>query len=110
MSVPETPRSLRRFSFRCGLDSPLSHCLSLCWFWSHVVVLGVGPQLVLAMVLHAFLCSVAALSRSSGEVRGKSQAGEQSLHDGCSLAVIVKLAFSDHDILFHQFITLVDSS
>ncbi|MQM12816.1 hypothetical protein Taro_045735 [Colocasia esculenta] len=33
------------FSSRRGPDSLLSHCLSLCWFRSHVVVLGVGPQL-----------------------------------------------------------------
>ncbi|MQL83590.1 hypothetical protein Taro_016085 [Colocasia esculenta] len=32
-------------------DSPLSHYLSLCWFRSHVVVLGVRPQLGQAAVL-----------------------------------------------------------
>ncbi|MQM06225.1 hypothetical protein Taro_039046 [Colocasia esculenta] len=36
-----------------------------------------GPQLGQATVLHVFVCSVVALSRSSGEVRGESQAGEQ---------------------------------
>ncbi|MQL78007.1 hypothetical protein Taro_010413 [Colocasia esculenta] len=56
------------FSSRRGPDSPLFHCLSLRWFRSHVVVLGIGPQLGQAAVLHAFSwCSVAALSRSSGE-------------------------------------------
>ncbi|MQM22138.1 hypothetical protein Taro_055186, partial [Colocasia esculenta] len=32
-------------------DNPVSHCLSLRWFRSHVVVLGVGPQLGQAAVL-----------------------------------------------------------
>ncbi|MQL91653.1 hypothetical protein Taro_024268 [Colocasia esculenta] len=72
-----TPRSLRRFSSRRGPYSLLSHCLSLRWFQSHVVVLGVGPQLGQAAVLRAFVCSVAALSLSSTEVRGESQAGDQ---------------------------------
>ncbi|MQL91777.1 hypothetical protein Taro_024396 [Colocasia esculenta] len=36
-------------------DSPLSHCLSLCWFRSHVVVSGVRPQLGQATVLRV-LC------------------------------------------------------
>ncbi|MQL71030.1 hypothetical protein Taro_003340 [Colocasia esculenta] len=61
-----------RFGRRCqrGPDSPLSHCLSLRWFRSHVVVLGVGLQLGQAAVVSAFLwCSVAALSCSSGEFR-----------------------------------------
>ncbi|MQM15267.1 hypothetical protein Taro_048211 [Colocasia esculenta] len=44
------------FSSRCGLNSPLSHCLSLRWFRSHVVVLGVGSQLGQAAVLRAFVC------------------------------------------------------
>ncbi|MQM19723.1 hypothetical protein Taro_052733 [Colocasia esculenta] len=44
------------FSSQRGPDSPLSHCLSLRWFRSHVVVLGVGPQLGQAMVLRAFVC------------------------------------------------------
>ncbi|MQM17081.1 hypothetical protein Taro_050048, partial [Colocasia esculenta] len=62
------------FSFRRGSDSPSSHYLSLSWFRSHVVVLGVRPQLGQASVMRSFLwCSVAALSRSSGEVRGRSQ-------------------------------------
>ncbi|MQL83816.1 hypothetical protein Taro_016312 [Colocasia esculenta] len=51
-----------RSSTRCRLVSPLSHCLSLCWFQSHVVVLGVRPQLGQAAVLRV-LYSVAALSR-----------------------------------------------
>ncbi|MQL81115.1 hypothetical protein Taro_013572 [Colocasia esculenta] len=49
------PRSLRRFSSRRGSDSPLSHCLSLCWFRSHVVVLGVGPQVGQATVFPVFV-------------------------------------------------------
>ncbi|MQM12375.1 hypothetical protein Taro_045291 [Colocasia esculenta] len=44
-------------------DSPLSHCLSLRWFQSHVVVSGVSPQLGQAAVLHVFCVSMAALSR-----------------------------------------------
>ncbi|MQM14639.1 hypothetical protein Taro_047574, partial [Colocasia esculenta] len=44
------------FSSRRSPDSPLSHCLSLRWFRSHVVVLGVGPQLGQAVVLRAFVC------------------------------------------------------
>ncbi|MQL88052.1 hypothetical protein Taro_020599, partial [Colocasia esculenta] len=47
------------------LDSPLSHCLSLCWFRSHVVVPGVRPQLGQAAVLRVLCVSVAALSRPS---------------------------------------------
>ncbi|MQL73278.1 hypothetical protein Taro_005635 [Colocasia esculenta] len=67
-----------RCSSRHRPDSPFSHCLSLRWFWSHVVVLGLGPQLGQATVVRAFLwCYVVALSRSSGEVGGRSQAGEQ---------------------------------
>ncbi|MQL75662.1 hypothetical protein Taro_008036 [Colocasia esculenta] len=38
------------------LDSPLSHCLSLHWFWSHVVVSGVRPQLGQAAVLRELVC------------------------------------------------------
>ncbi|MQL93163.1 hypothetical protein Taro_025802 [Colocasia esculenta] len=34
-----------RSSTQCRLVSPLSHCLSLRWFRSHVVVSGVRPQL-----------------------------------------------------------------
>ncbi|MQL81032.1 hypothetical protein Taro_013494 [Colocasia esculenta] len=44
-------------------DSPLSHCLSLRWFRSHVVVSGVRPQLGQAAVLRVLCVSVAALSR-----------------------------------------------
>ncbi|MQM22909.1 hypothetical protein Taro_055968, partial [Colocasia esculenta] len=44
------------------LDSPLSHCLSLHWFRSHVVVSGVRPQLGQAAVLCVLCVSVAALS------------------------------------------------
>ncbi|MQM03231.1 hypothetical protein Taro_036009 [Colocasia esculenta] len=55
-------------SSQCGQDNPLFHYLSLHWFRSHVVVLGVEPQLGKAVVVHAFLwCSVVALSCSSGE-------------------------------------------
>ncbi|MQL81394.1 hypothetical protein Taro_013850, partial [Colocasia esculenta] len=49
----------------CRPDSPLSHCLSLRWFWSHVVVSGVRPQLGQAAVLRVLCVSVAALSRPS---------------------------------------------
>ncbi|MQL84073.1 hypothetical protein Taro_016573 [Colocasia esculenta] len=44
-------------------DSPLSHCLSLRWFRSHVVVSGVRPQFGQAAVLRVLCVSVAALSR-----------------------------------------------
>ncbi|MQM10027.1 hypothetical protein Taro_042914 [Colocasia esculenta] len=44
------------FSSRTVPDSPLSHCLSLCWFQSHVVVLGVGPQLGQAAWLGCCCC------------------------------------------------------
>ncbi|MQM18143.1 hypothetical protein Taro_051129, partial [Colocasia esculenta] len=37
-------------------DSPLSHCLSLRWFRSHVVVPGVRPQLAQAAVLRELVC------------------------------------------------------
>ncbi|MQM14854.1 hypothetical protein Taro_047789 [Colocasia esculenta] len=58
--------------------SPSSHCLALHWFRSRVGRSGVGLQLGQVAVVRAFLwCSVAALSRSSGEVRGRSQTGEQ---------------------------------
>ncbi|MQL88583.1 hypothetical protein Taro_021157 [Colocasia esculenta] len=50
-------------STRCRLVSPLSHCLSLRWFRSHVVVSGVRPQLGQAVVLHVLCVFVAALSR-----------------------------------------------
>ncbi|MQM20574.1 hypothetical protein Taro_053597 [Colocasia esculenta] len=52
-----------RSSTRCRLVSPLSHCLSLRWFRSHVVVSGVRPQLGQAAVLHVLCVSMAALSR-----------------------------------------------
>ncbi|MQL72521.1 hypothetical protein Taro_004859 [Colocasia esculenta] len=52
-----------RSSTRCRLVSPLSHCLSLRWFWSHVVVSGMRPQLGQAAVLPVLCVSVAALSR-----------------------------------------------
>ncbi|MQM22977.1 hypothetical protein Taro_056037, partial [Colocasia esculenta] len=46
----------------------------------HVVVLGMGPQLGKAAVVRAFFwCSVVALSHSSGDVRGKSKAGDPVL-------------------------------
>ncbi|MQL81372.1 hypothetical protein Taro_013842, partial [Colocasia esculenta] len=49
-------------------DSPFSHCHSLRWLWSHVVVLGVRLQLGQAVVVRAFLWySVGALSCSSRE-------------------------------------------
>ncbi|MQL96217.1 hypothetical protein Taro_028892 [Colocasia esculenta] len=42
---------------KTSLDNPLSHCLSLRWFQSHVVVLGVGPQLGQVAVAEARLAS-----------------------------------------------------
>ncbi|MQL79595.1 hypothetical protein Taro_012038 [Colocasia esculenta] len=51
-------------------DSPLSHCLSLRWFRSHIVVSGMRPQLGQAAVLRVLGVSVAALSRPS---RGRRQ-------------------------------------
>ncbi|MQL79970.1 hypothetical protein Taro_012422 [Colocasia esculenta] len=38
------------------LDNPLSHCLSLRWFRSHVVVPGMRPQLGQAAVLRELVC------------------------------------------------------
>ncbi|MQL85451.1 hypothetical protein Taro_017975 [Colocasia esculenta] len=69
---------------------------------SHVVVLGVGPQLGQAAVVCALLwCSVVALSHSSGDVRGRRQAGERRgsgrcvlllVASGCALVVVVVLS------------------
>ncbi|MQL79515.1 hypothetical protein Taro_011960 [Colocasia esculenta] len=69
---------------------------------SHVVVLGVGPQLGQAAVLRAFLwCSVAALSRSSVEAeararlasRGHGQRVPLLAASGGGLVVVVVTAF-----------------
>ncbi|MQL89728.1 hypothetical protein Taro_022308 [Colocasia esculenta] len=64
-------------------DSPLSHCLSLRWFRSHVVVSGMRPQLGQAAVLRVLCVSVATLSRPCT----RTEAGA-SLHGGFSLAVL----------------------
>ncbi|MQL90703.1 hypothetical protein Taro_023295, partial [Colocasia esculenta] len=64
-------------------DSPLSHCLSLCWFRSHVVVLGVGPQLGQAVVLCALCVSVAALSHPFA----RAEAGARLASRACGLRV-----------------------
>ncbi|MQM20129.1 hypothetical protein Taro_053144 [Colocasia esculenta] len=76
-------------SSRSRLVSPSSHWLTLRWFWSCVGRSGVRPQLGQAMVVRAFLwCSVAALSRSSGEV----EAGARLASKGCGRRVILFVA------------------
>ncbi|MQL68991.1 hypothetical protein Taro_001263 [Colocasia esculenta] len=75
-----------RSSTRCRLVSPLSHCLSLRWFWSHIVVSGVRPQLGQAAVLRVLcvLCvSVAALSRPCTE----AEVGARLASRACGLRV-----------------------
>ncbi|MQL71953.1 hypothetical protein Taro_004308 [Colocasia esculenta] len=60
-----------------GKMSPLSHCLSLRWFRSHTVVLGMGPQLgqvAVVVVLWCFCGGFVSLFRGGG---GRSQVGEQ---------------------------------
>ncbi|MQL84510.1 hypothetical protein Taro_017025 [Colocasia esculenta] len=64
-------------------ESPLSHCLSLRWFRSHVAVLGVGPQLGQAAVLCALCVSAAALSHPSAGV----EAGARLASRACRLRV-----------------------
>ncbi|MQM19974.1 hypothetical protein Taro_052989, partial [Colocasia esculenta] len=46
-----------------GKTSPLSHCLSLRWFRSHIVVSSVSPPLGQVAVLRVLCVSAAALSR-----------------------------------------------
>ncbi|MQL71101.1 hypothetical protein Taro_003425 [Colocasia esculenta] len=64
-------------------DSPLSHCLSLHWFRSHVVVSGVRPQLGQDAVLHVLCVSVAALSRPCAG----AEAGARLASRACGLWV-----------------------
>ncbi|MQM19295.1 hypothetical protein Taro_052296, partial [Colocasia esculenta] len=64
-------------------DSPSSHCLSLPWFRSHVVVSGVRPQLGQAAVLRVLCVSVAALSRPCAGV----EAGARLARRACGLRV-----------------------
>ncbi|MQL74243.1 hypothetical protein Taro_006599 [Colocasia esculenta] len=64
-------------------DSPLSHCLSLRWFQSHVVVLGMRPQLGHAAVLRVLCVSVAALSRPCAA----AEAGARLASRACGLRV-----------------------
>ncbi|MQM15512.1 hypothetical protein Taro_048459 [Colocasia esculenta] len=65
------------FSSRRGLDSPLSHCLSLHWFRSHVVVLGVGPQFGQAAVIVVLWCFCGGSVSLFRGGRGRSLAGQQ---------------------------------
>ncbi|MQM23061.1 hypothetical protein Taro_056122, partial [Colocasia esculenta] len=65
------------------LDSTLSHCLSLCWFWSHVVVSGVRPQRGQAVVLRLLCVSVAPLSRPCAG----AEAGARLASRACGLRV-----------------------
>ncbi|MQL68611.1 hypothetical protein Taro_000896, partial [Colocasia esculenta] len=89
------------FSSQCGPDSPLSHCLSLHWFWSHVVVLGVGPQLGQAAVLHAFVCFCGGsdLLFCGGEAGARLASREHGRHvpllaaSGSGLVVVVVTTF-----------------
>ncbi|MQL93426.1 hypothetical protein Taro_026071 [Colocasia esculenta] len=67
----------------CRLASPLSHYLSLRWFRSHVVVLGVRPQLGQAAVLRELCVSVAALSHPSAG----AEAGARIASRACVLRV-----------------------
>ncbi|MQM00058.1 hypothetical protein Taro_032788 [Colocasia esculenta] len=64
-------------------DSPLSHCLSLRWFRSHVVVSGVRPQLGQATVLHVLCVSVVALSHPCAG----AEAGARLASRACGLRV-----------------------
>ncbi|MQL69853.1 hypothetical protein Taro_002174, partial [Colocasia esculenta] len=67
----------------CRPDSPLSHYLSLRWFWSHVVVSGVRSQLRQAAVLHVLCVSVAALSQPCAG----AEAGARLVSRACGLRV-----------------------
>ncbi|MQM20657.1 hypothetical protein Taro_053681 [Colocasia esculenta] len=94
-----------------GPDSPLSHCLSLHWFRSYIVVRGMGPQLGQAAVVCAFFwCSVVALSRSSGEVRGRSQAGEQRECLTIVRAVVARLEVDSVEVVFPVWRTVAGKS
>ncbi|MQL91548.1 hypothetical protein Taro_024159, partial [Colocasia esculenta] len=70
-----------RSSTRCRLVSPLSHCLSLRWIRSHIVVSGVRSQLGQAAVLRVLCVSVAALSRpyTGAEARARLASRECGL-------------------------------
>ncbi|MQL74581.1 hypothetical protein Taro_006949 [Colocasia esculenta] len=65
------------------LDSPLSHCLSLRWFRSHVVVSGARPQLGQPAVLRVLSVSVAALSHPCAG----AEAGARLVSRACRLRV-----------------------
>ncbi|MQM12720.1 hypothetical protein Taro_045638 [Colocasia esculenta] len=93
------------FSSQRGLDSPLSHCLSLRWFRIHIVVLGVGPQLGQVAVLHAFVCFCgSSVSLFCGGVagarlasRGRGRRAPLLAASGCSLVAVVVTVFP-HDV------------
>ncbi|MQM13664.1 hypothetical protein Taro_046590, partial [Colocasia esculenta] len=70
--------------------SPLSHCLSLHWFRSHVVVSDVRPKLGQAAVLRVLCVSVTALSRPCAG----AEAGARLASRACGLRVPL-LAASD---------------
>ncbi|MQL69160.1 hypothetical protein Taro_001475 [Colocasia esculenta] len=93
----------------CRPDIPLSHCLSLRWFRSHVVVLGVRPQLGQAAVLRVLCVSVAALSHPCAG----AEAGARLASRACGVRVpllaasggglvVVVTAFSSRH--FHVFL------
>ncbi|MQL97115.1 hypothetical protein Taro_029801 [Colocasia esculenta] len=65
------------------IATPLSHCLSLRWFRSHVVVLGMRPQLGQAAVLRVLCVSMAALSRPCAG----AEAGARLASRACGLRV-----------------------
>ncbi|MQM00720.1 hypothetical protein Taro_033461 [Colocasia esculenta] len=81
----------------------LSHCLSLRWFWSHVVVLGVRPQLGQAAVLRVLCVLGGSISPFAGTEVGARQASRGLgrripllAASGGGLVVVVVTAFP-HD-------------
>ncbi|MQL93661.1 hypothetical protein Taro_026315 [Colocasia esculenta] len=81
-------------------DSPLSHCLSLRWFRSHVVVSSVRPQLGQAALLRVLCVSVAALSRPCAGAEAGARLASRALRvpllaaSGSGLVAVVVTAFS----------------
>ncbi|MQM19450.1 hypothetical protein Taro_052455 [Colocasia esculenta] len=83
-------------------DSPLSHCLSLRWFRSHVVVSGVRPQLGQAALLRVLCVSVAALSHPCAGTEAGARLASRACGlwvpllaaSGGGLVVVVVTAFS----------------
>ncbi|MQL85790.1 hypothetical protein Taro_018315, partial [Colocasia esculenta] len=71
-------------------DSPLSHCLSLHLFQSHIVVLCVGAQLCQAVVLYALCIFVAALSHPCAGTEARARLASRA----CGLRVTLLAASS----------------